>query len=212
MISFTVLIPVYNTNPAHLLECVFSVHCSNQTIKKDYRIVIIDDGSDNEGTLNALEFLKLNRGVWVYRKEKNEGTSSALNFGHDLIHTKWIALQGSSDISLPNRFELQVNHLLENPDVDVLGTNLYSFKNSDHLRTPIFTSTFKYHTTLKEMTNGWLTNHGTVMYKNQSVKDVGGYLLSGRKQDVELWKRMDKAGYKIRTLNPVAYAWRKDEL
>ena len=50
------------------------------------------------------------------------------------------------------------------------------------------------------------------MYKNQSVKDVGGYLLSGRKQDVELWKRMDKAGYKIRTLNPVAYAWRKDEL
>ena len=62
---------------------------------------------------------------------------------------------------------------------------------------------------MEERTEGWLTNHGTVMYKNQSVKDVGGYMLAGRCQDVDLWKRMYKAGYKIRTLEPITYAWRK---
>ena len=47
------------------------------------------------------------------------------------------------------------------------------------------------------------------MYKNQSVKDVGGYLLPGRYQDVDLWKRMALAEKKIRTLNVITYAWRK---
>jgi len=209
MIDFTVLIPVYNTNPIDLIECVYSVHWTNQTIKQEYDIVLVDDGSDYVGTLNALEFIKQIKGVKVYRKEQNGGTSSALNLGHALIKTNWIAIQGSSDVSLPNRFELQVNHLKDNPDIDVLGTNLYSFRESDFQRLPIYKTTHKYITTLEERTEGWLTNHGTVMYKNQSVKDVGGYMLAGRCQDVDLWKRMYKAGYKIRTLEPITYAWRK---
>lgn len=214
MIDFTVLIPVYNTNPIDLIECVYSVHWTNQTIKQEYDIVLVDDGSDYVGTLNALEFIKQIKGVKVYRKEQNGGTSSALNLGHALIKTNWIAIQGSSDVSLPNRFELQVNHLKDNPDIDVLGTNLYSFRESDFQRLPIYKTTHKYittleETTLEEITEGWLTNHGTVMYKNQSIKDVGGYMLAGRRQDVDLWKRMYKAGYKIRTLEPITYAWRK---
>ena len=58
MIDFTVLIPVYNTNPIDLIECVYSVHWTNQTIKQEYDIVLVDDGSDYVGTLNALEFIK----------------------------------------------------------------------------------------------------------------------------------------------------------
>lgn len=207
-IDFTVLIPVYNTKPHELIEAVFSVHPTNQTIEQDYKIVIVDDGSNDASTLKALEFLKL-AGIIVYHKPENGGTSSALNLGHEKITTKWIAIMGSSDISLPDRFRLQVNHLLANPGIDVLGTNLYSFKESDNTRASIYQTSHKYETTLKERSEGWLTNHGTVMYKNQSVKDVGGYILPGRYQDVDLWKRMSLAGKKIRTLAPVTYAWRK---
>ena len=144
MIDFTVLIPVYNTNPIDLIECVYSVHWTNQTIKQEYDIVLVDDGSDYVGTLNALEFIKQIKGVKVYRKEQNGGTSSALNLGHALIKTNWIAIQGSSDVSLSNRFELQVNHLKDNPDIDVLGTNLYSFRERDFQRLPIYKTTHKY--------------------------------------------------------------------
>ena len=42
MIDFTVLIPVYNTNPIDLIECVYSVHWTNQTIKQEYDIVLVD--------------------------------------------------------------------------------------------------------------------------------------------------------------------------
>lgn len=208
-IDFTVLIPVYNTKASELIEAVFSVHPTYQDIDQDYSILIVDDGSTNKETLKALEFLKLQKGISVYHKPENGGTSSALNKGHELIQTEYTAIMGSSDISTPNRFRLQVEHLLDNTDIDVLGTQLYSFKESDYKRTPIYQTSHKYETTLNERTEGWLTNHGTVMYKNQSVKDVGGYILPGRYQDVDLWKRMFLAGKKIRTLDVVTYAWRK---
>lgn len=209
MINFTVLIPVYNTKAFDLIECVYSVYWTNQTLKRPYNIVIVNDGSNSPDTLEALDFLGQLQGVSIYNKDKNEGTSSALNVGHSIIETEWIAIQGSSDISFSNRFELQCKHLEENPNIDVLGTNLFSFRESDIKRVPIYKTSHKYITTLEERTEGWLTNHGTVMYKNKAVKDIGGYLLAGRGQDVDLWKRMALAGYNIRTLEPILYAWRK---
>lgn len=210
-IDFTVLIPVYNTKPSELIECVYSVHKSNQTIDQDYDIVIVNDCSTSEETLKALEFLKSTLGVHVIHMPENGGTSKALNAGHEFIKTEWIALSGSSDISFKNRFELQVQHLEENPNIDVLGTNLFSFCDWDPFRKPTFTSNHGYTRTLIDSNYGWLTNHGTVFYKNKSVKDVGGYTFHGRGQDVDLWKRMFNAGKKIHTLANVLYAWRRDK-
>lgn len=210
-IDFTVLIPVYNTKAAELIEAVFSVHPSNQTLDQEWDIVLVDDGSTNEDTCHAMEYLKIALGVHILHLPANKGTSAALNVGHEFIKTEWIALCGSSDISFADRFFIQVQHLEENPGIDVLGTNLYSFSESDPYRKPLFTSKHAYTTTLEERSEGWLTNHGTVFYKNQSVKDVGGYQLPGRYQDVDLWKRMAKAGKKIHTLASVNYAWRKKD-
>ena len=208
-IDFTVLIPVYNTKAAELKEAAFSVHKSKQTINQEYDVLLIDDGSTNEDTLQALRELELIDGFRVHYKKENGGTSSALNKGHELAGTEWVAIMGSSDVSFPNRFKLQVDHLLKNPWIDVLGTQLYSFKESDPKRKPIYTTTHKYERTLIDSSYGWLTNHGTAMYKISAVNDVGGYTLPGRYQDVDLWKRMALAGKKIRTLNVITYAWRK---
>ena len=208
-IDFTVLMPVFNTKAAELIEAAFSVHPTNQSIKQDYKILIVDDGSTNQDTLKALDFLGLQHGIEVYHKPENGGTSSALNKGHEIIETEYIAIMGSSDISFPNRFKLQVEHLIKNPWIDVLGTQLYSFKESDPKRKPIYTTSHKYERTLIDSSYGWLTNHGTAMYKLSAVNDVGGYTLPGRYQDVDLWKRMALAGKKIRTLDVITYAWRK---
>jgi glycosyltransferase involved in cell wall biosynthesis len=208
-IDFTVLIPVYNTKAAELIEAAFSVHKSKQSIKQVYDVLLIDDGSTNEDTLKALKELELQDGFRVHYKKENGGTSSALNKGHELAETEWIAIMGSSDISFANRFKLQVEHLVKNPWIDVLGTQLYSFKETDPKRKPIYTTSHAYERTLIDSPYGWLTNHGTAMYKLSAVNEVGGYTLPGRYQDVDLWKRMALAGKKIRTINTVCYAWRK---
>lgn len=210
-IDFTVLIPVYNTKAAELIEAVFSVHKSNQTIEQDYDIVLVDDGSSNVETCHALEFLRIALGVKIISMPKNMGTSAALNAGHDYIKTEYIALSGSSDISFPDRFKLQIEHLQEHPEIDVLGTNLFSFSDKDPYRTIKVKTQHAYIETLERRKEGWLVNHGTVIYKNAAVKSVGGYTKPGRAQDVDLWKRMLKAGKKLRTIKPVLYAWRRDK-
>lgn len=209
MIDFTVLIPVFNTKAPELIEAVYSVHKTRQSINQDYDIVIVDDGSISLETINAINFLEAVLKVHVIRLPKNMGTSAALNAGHDFIKTEYIAINGSSDISHPDRFKIQCGHLEKHKYIDVLGTNLFSFSDKDLTRKPLFTSKHSYTTSLKERTEGWLTNHGTVIYKNQSVKDVGGYKLPGRYQDVDLWKRMSLAGKSIHTLPDIMYAWRK---
>lgn len=208
-IDFTVLMPVYNTIGTALLDAVESLF--KQTINQGFEILIVDDGSTAADTYNALNFLQNNPRITVVTCPENKGTSNALNIGHDLIKTEWIAIMGSDDISKPERFEKQVSHLLQNPDIDVLGTNLSCFYHENNKDKITFYSTKKpYAETLDVQTYGWLTNHGTVMYKNQSVKDVGGYDVAfARGQDVDLWKRMYNAGKIIRTLEDNLYLWRR---
>jgi hypothetical protein len=142
----------------------------------------------------------------------NGGTSAALNYGHSIVQTPYVALSGSSDISFKDRFKLQVEHLQQHPEVDVLGTNLFWFNHDDPFRISKGSTNHKYTRTLKDSDYGWLTNHGTTFYKVESVNEVGGYDLGYRRgQDTNLWKRMFLANKKIHTLASIQYGWRRNE-
>lgn len=215
MIDFTVAIPVFNTKPAELLEAVYSI--INQSIKQDFEIVIVDDCSNNEETKEALNFFDSKvfkvgdnkRKISIVRiVQKNGGTSSALNIAHDIIKSEYIAIMGSDDISHPDRFEKQIKHLEKNPQIDVLGTNLFSFYEDDIFRKQIFVSKHPYRVVATKST--WLTNHGTVIYKNKEVKKIGGYDETKRRaQDIDLFLRLYAAGKIICNLPDVLYAWRR---
>jgi glycosyltransferase involved in cell wall biosynthesis len=206
-IDFTVLIPVYNTDPAHLYEAVRSV--LKQTIDQKYKIVIVDDGSTQTSTIVAINALR-SSDIVIRRLDENGGTSAALNHGHEAIDSEYIALMGSDDVSHPDRFKHQVNFLSLHPDVDVLGTDLFSFRDGDIFRKRTFMSDHPERPTLKNTKGGWLVNHGTVMYKNKAVKDVGGYDPKFKRgQDVELWKRMAAKEKQFANLKPLLYGWRR---
>lgn len=208
--KLTVLIPVFNTEPAALLEAVNSM--MNQTIG-EVPILIIDDASTDADTKAMLHYIsECFDNVDVWEAKENGGTSKALNKGHELIATEYIAIMGSDDISDPNRLKIQMEFLAKNPQIDVLGTGLFSFYDHDIRRTPLMTKMHNQYPKLtddKHTAYGWLVNHGTVVYKNKSVKDVGGYKLPGRAQDVDLWKRMAEAGKKFANIPEVLYAWRR---
>lgn len=210
--ELTVLIPVFNTEPFALMEAAHSI--INQNYEHPFKIILIDDASTDPGTKRALKNLELiknpKRPIEVIRMEKNGGTSAALNAGHFAVDTEYVAIMGSDDISDPKRIGLQMDHLKANKKIDVCGTDLFSFKANDIFRKPIYTSNHPQHPTLSNTLNNWLVNHGTVMYKQSAVMDVGGYDPKVRRgQDVELWGRMARAGKVFYNIKVVMYAWRK---
>lgn len=201
--KFTVLMPVFNTPAPHLFTSFYSI--LNQKNISSYDILIVDDASDNEETIRALEFIANYPNVKVIRHETNRGSAAARNTGIAAINTEYIALMDSDDISFPNRFRAQWDYIKANKP-DVLGTNLLSFTDETR-RTSIFKSK---HLEIPEYNNGWMVNQGTVFYKREVVLAVGGYNESLRRaQDIDLWKRINKAGYKLRNITEILYAWRR---
>lgn len=112
--SVTVLIPVYN-GAEHIGECLESVlHQSYE----QYKVVVVNDGS----TDNTLEVLRNYPEVEVLSYEENKGISYALNYGIDHIDTDYIVRMDADDIMHPQRLEIQVKFMEDNPDVFMMGT------------------------------------------------------------------------------------------
>lgn len=204
MIDFSVLIPVFNTKAAHLQEAVNSI--LEQSHPSPNPIIIIDDGSSSEETLICLQEFAAYKEIQVHTLDDNYGVSYALNYGHRIVNSEYIALQGSDDISHKERFKKQCDFIERRGPIDVLGTNLMTFWDHDPKRKSIFTSK---HDSIPKRP-GFIVNHGTVMYRNQAVIDVGGYDVTKRKaQDIDLFNRMIKARYKFHNLNETLYSWRR---
>lgn len=207
--NVTTLIPVFNTESHHLVETVQAV--VNQV--KGARIVIVDDGSTSPDTKLGLEICKLYSQVHVHSLSENRGTPTALNEGHSIIDTEFVALAGSSDIWLPSKFNQQMEYLKKHPETDVLGTGLVAFRNSDPWRTKWFSFVHPEKPVpgyMPKQHKYFITNHGTTIYRKSAVEAVGGYnpkFLRG--QDVQLWERMHKAGSVFRNIPKVLCLWRR---
>jgi glycosyltransferase involved in cell wall biosynthesis len=113
--KISVLMPVYNCR-LYIEDSVSSI--LKQTVS-DFEFIIIDDCS-NDGTFEYLKSLT-DRRITVVRKPKNTGYTVSLNMGLQLAKGNYVARMDGDDISLPDRFEMQVEFMDKNPDVAVCG-------------------------------------------------------------------------------------------
>lgn len=130
MPKISVLMPVYNTEEEYLREAIESI--LNQTFT-DFEFIIINDGSDNNAEDVILSYN--DKHIKYIKKEKNQGLIETLNEVLEIAQGEYIARMDSDDVSLPERFEKQVNFLDKNPDVDVLGTWFNCFPRNRVVKT-----------------------------------------------------------------------------
>lgn len=205
-----VIIPVFNTKPAALMEaveCILNQDCGISAIEK---IILVDDGSTNIHTLSTIGLLRETYSIIDVITKPNGGTSSAFNEGHKHVTTEYVAVMGSDDICDRSRFRLQMDYIKAHPETDVIGTNLFSFYDDDIRRKPVFTSTHREKPVGLANDPRWLVNHGTVIYRQSAVMEIGGYDENfPRGQDVQLWGRMSEKGYVFRNIETVLYCWRR---
>ncbi len=162
----------------------------NQSLR-DIEILIFDDCSkDNTAQVIADLCCEYNddRLVPIYH-EKNTGFTRGLIEAIQKSRGEYIAIQGSGDVSLPARLELQAKALDENPDIGVVGCY---FRNYDEAGVHyIARRPDASRVTLDSLRANNVFAHGEVMIRRSFYEQVGGYRPIFRfSADYDLWLRL----------------------
>ena len=100
----------------------------NQTYQ-NFEFLIINDGSSDK-TLEIIEkFKKKDERIILINRNKG-GLAACLNQGISLSKGQYIARMDADDIALPERLNVQLNYLVNNPTIDLVGSNIIYFSDN----------------------------------------------------------------------------------
>ena len=193
IMSFSVLMSIYKAEkPSYLTMSLNSV--LNQTLQAS-EIIIVEDGPLTTDLYAILdEFESKNPIIRRLRLSENHGLGYALCEGLKYCRYELVARMDTDDICKPNRFEVQVEFMEKNHEVDVLGTWIDEFfdvkENIVSIRKVPEGSKGLYEFGKKRNP----MNHPTVMFRKSSVLKAGGYQTCMLLEDYYLWARMFKMG------------------
>ncbi|MFH1612854.1 MAG: glycosyltransferase [bacterium] len=114
--KISVIIPTYNCAQS-LLEAIESV--LNQSFK-DYEIIVIDDGSQDE-TKNVIDSYMKNI-CYIY--QQNQGVACARNLGIKKAQGKYIAFLDADDIWIKDKLKMQIECFEKYPEIGLVFSDL----------------------------------------------------------------------------------------
>ena len=107
----TVVIPVYNTKPEYLIQCLNSI---NESTYWDYDILVYDDGSDMDNSINNLNICSVMNAIYISHPD-NKGIGYARNKLVEMAIGEYLMFISSDDFLLPHTLKV----LMEKPEKDV---------------------------------------------------------------------------------------------
>jgi glycosyltransferase involved in cell wall biosynthesis len=114
----SVVMPTYN-GERFLRPAVESI--LNQTFR-GFELIVIDDGSTDSTPRILDKFKAKDDRLIVLTNERNLGIAGATNRGLAAARGEYVALQDHDDISLPHRFQTQMDFLNSHPEIAVVGS------------------------------------------------------------------------------------------
>ncbi|WP_277343422.1 glycosyltransferase [Nocardioides sp. HDW12B] len=177
---------------------------------QNWELVICDDASTDDTPLILADLVARSAGrVRLIRNDVNSKLSLSLNRCLAEAQGELIARMDGDDISAPNRFQLQVDHLAAHPEIDVVGTAMQRFDaTGKHDVVTLPPEPTKY-----AMRAGVPFAHATIMMRRAAYESLGGYTVSERTvrgQDYDLWFRFFAAGFSGHNLPAPLYLVRED--
>ena len=135
--------------------------------------------------------------------ERNMGHGQARRTSFDHCTHQLIALMDADDLSLPERFQKQLDCFAANPGLDIVGGTIQEFVDvpeqvAGRRVVPLTDGEIKDY-----MKRRCPMNQMTVMFRKAAVAQAGGYLDWYCDEDYYLWIRMALAGKKFANLPDV---------
>ena len=190
----SVVMATFNESPEQITQSIQSILA--QTMQ-NFELLLIDDSTKAE-TVDTIDSLaQKDARIKVIRSSSRIGFVPALNIGLKQAQGEYIARMDGDDVSLPNRFELQTSYLNSNPNITVVGGAIDIINGKGDI-----TSHRDYAATTKKVKLFSLMRnpiaHPTAMIRKNIVGQ--GFLYDEtflKAEDLELWLRLMKNGYKI---------------
>lgn len=189
IIKFSVSISVYVDDDAkYFSEALKSI--INQTLVPTEIILVVDGpiGSETKDVIerftNECAFLK------VLVLKQNSGHGNARRIGLSNCTNNIVAIMDADDVSVANRFELQFDFLINNPQLAVIGGQIEEFEgNVNNIISK--REVPETDTQIKEcLKHRCPINQMTVMFQKDKVMESGGYMDWYCNEDYYLWIRM----------------------
>jgi glycosyltransferase involved in cell wall biosynthesis len=159
---------------------------------RNFEIIIIENGSTDNSrkTIHSYNDERLK----IFEYDQNIGRTPALIKAFEEANSEYIAIQDADDISKPQRFELQIAYMINNPEIVLLGTS-FSYINE-------YGQTIERHSPPRNPEElyqnlSYANNmaHSSALFRRSTAKNVGGYPADlSYAQDYGLWIRLAKTG------------------
>lgn len=152
-----------------------------------WKLILINDGStDNSHQHISDDILNDPRVIYINDKT-NRGLVYRLNQIADLCDTPFLARMDADDLISPDRIEIQLKYLLDNPDVDLVDSALCSIDENNRVVGIRGMEPIRY--TPVEVVRSSMLNHATIVGKTSWFKQNKYNREFLRAEDYELWCR-----------------------
>lgn len=204
--SISVIVGIYNCAPtlAEALDSLLGQTCQS------FKVIMCDDGSADNTIEVAKSYVdKYPDKFILIRNKRNMGLNYTLNRCLEYVDTKYVARMDGDDISLPERFEKELNFLESHPEYSIVSTPMIYFDEVGEFRRGKGRGEIK----SIDFVHGSPFCHAPCMVRTEAYKAVDGYSVDKRLlrvEDYHLWFKMYANGYRGYVLSEPLYMMRDD--
>ncbi len=175
---------------------------------EDWELILMDDGSVD----NTLSVAKsyVDPRIRLIHDGINRGLPARLNQAIDLAQGKFFARMDADDIAWPDRLRRQVNFLLEQPEVDLVGAGALVFEGQGVVR-GLFPLRTHHEEICRQPWSGFYLPHPTWMGRIEWFKRFRYRINAIRSEDQDLLLRSYKTS-QFACLPDILLGYRQDVL
>ncbi len=204
-ISFSIVVPVYNTQEAFLRQCLKSVFDQSYP---NWELILVDDKSPSDHVRLLLGEAAAHSKVRVIYREDNGNISAAVNDGLDAATGNYFTVLDHDDFLHRNALYWMVDAILKNPGAEYL----YSDEDKTDKSGKRFYGVFRKPGWSPELTLQCMYTCHMSVYDRAKAQSIGGFRSThDGAQDYDFMLRFISRFEQIHHVKKVLYHWREWE-
>jgi len=188
--DFSVLMSLYIKEKAEYFDaCMKSM--LQQTVRPTEIVVVLDGPIGDEVRMILDKYRQENPGlIRTVENEVNKGLGPALADGVNACKYELIARMDTDDIAREDRFALQLQMFMDDPELDICGSHIIEFEDSITNELSRRNVPLCHNAIAEYQKQRSAFNHMTVMYKRSTILRAGNYEHCPLMEDDMMWIRM----------------------